>query len=306
LTTLLTRPATAPAHPLPVRRGPAAAALAGMRPRQWTKNLLLFAGLLFARRLTEAESWVSATAIFVAYCSLSSAAYLMNDVRDRKLDRLHPTKRLRPVASGELPPARALAVAGWLAALGLGIAAAVGLSSVVFLAGFAALQIAYSFRLKKLVVADLLAISALFVVRAAAGAAAVDVRISPWLLACTALLALFLGLGKRRAELALVGGAGAASRPVLARYSLPALKLLVRLTAALTVIAYTLYALTARDSGAMVVTIPFVLFGLLRYLYLMGRRDLGEEPEQVLLTDLATLACVGCWAVSAAIALAAS
>lgn len=301
---LLTPQSTA--VPLALPRAPALAALVALRPRQWTKNLILFAGLLFAKRYDEASSWLPAIAIFGAYCAVSSAAYLVNDVRDAEHDRLHPTKRFRPVASGELRPGHALAGAAVLTAIGLTTALVLGTASIAFMAAFAGLQAGYSLGLKRLVLVDVLTIAGLFMIRAAAGAAAVQVRISPWLLVCTALLALFLGLAKRRSELVLVAGDRTPGRPVLERYSLAVVERLVWLIAASVVGAYTLYALTARDSQAMVTTVPLVVFGLLRYLYLMHRHDLGEEPEQVLLTDRAILACVGCWAVIAVIALAAS
>ncbi len=279
---------------------------AAMRPHQWTKNLILFAGLLFARKAGDAESWAEAVGIFVAYCAVSSAAYLLNDVRDAELDRSHPKKRFRPVASGELQARQALAAAALLTVLGTAIAVSLGAASIGFLAAFAGLQAAYSLVLKRLVFVDVLTISGLFVLRAAAGAAAVHVYISVWLLVCTALLALFLGLAKRRSELVLVPAERPTGRPVLAKYSLPMIEALVRLTAACVAIAYTLYALTARGSPAMGVTIPFVVFGLLRYLHLIRRHDLGEEPERVLLTDRVTLACVGCWILAAVVVLTTS
>ena len=280
-----------------------ASALAGMRPRQWTKNLVLFAGLLFAKKTGDLESWAEAFTVFGAYCAASSAAYLMNDVLDAEHDRRHPTKRFRPVASGRLAPRDALLVAGLLAALAFATAAALGDETLALLACFAGLQAAYSLRLKRVAFIDVLTIAGLFVLRAAAGAAAIDVHISLWLLVCTGLLALFLGLAKRRSELVLISGDPTSGRAVLGKYSVDVVERLVRLAAAGAVIAYLLYALTARDSQVMLVTVPLVVAGLLRYLYLIHRHDLGEEPEQVLLTDRITLACVGCWTLSALLAL---
>jgi 4-hydroxybenzoate polyprenyltransferase len=291
--------------PVAERRGAGRAALAAMRPRQWPKNLLLFAGLIFAAKLGDVVRWAEALAAFGAYCTASSAAYLANDVRDAERDRLHPLKRLRPIARGELSPRAALTLAAALLALAFALAAPLGLVSLAFLAGFVALQAAYTLGLKDVVLIDVMAIGALFVVRAAAGAAAVRVEISPWLLLCTALLALFLGLAKRRGELVLVGADATPGRPVLAGYSLALVDQLVAVVASATVIAYSIYTFTAH-SEAMMATIPFVLFGIFRYLLLVHRRDLGEEPENVLLADRAIIATVVLWAASAAAILAAT
>jgi 4-hydroxybenzoate polyprenyltransferase len=285
---------------LPQRRSPVRAALAAMRPRQWSKNLLVFAGLVFAAKLGDASRWVEALAAFAAYCAISSAAYLVNDVRDREDDRLHPVKRARPIARGELSPRAALVLAAGLAAVALALVAVLGPVSVAFLLAFAALQAGYTLALKHIVLLDVLAIGALFVIRAAAGAAAVDVRISPWLLLCTALLALFLALAKRRGELVLVGARQAPGRPVLEGYSLELVDQLVAIVASSTVLAYSVYTLTARDSKALLATVPFVIFGVFRYLLLVHRDDVGEEPEQVLLTDVPIILAVAGWIVSAA------
>ena len=290
-------------RPLPCRSSPAAAAFRALRPRQWSKNLLVFAGILFAAKLGDSVRWADAVAVFVAYCALSSAAYLVNDLRDREHDRHHPVKRRRPIARGDLSARAAVAMAAVLAVGAFAIGASLGWSSLGLLVGFGALQLAYSFGLKHVVIVDVLVIGALFVIRAAAGADAVNVRISPWLLLCTALLALFLALAKRRGELVLVGARETPGRPVLEGYSLELVDQLVTVVAASTVIAYSLYTFTARDSKALMVTIPFVVFGVFRYLLLIHRDDLGEEPEQVLLTDLPILVDVCLWVVTAALIL---
>jgi 4-hydroxybenzoate polyprenyltransferase len=286
---------------LPRRLSPARTVLAALRTRQWSKNLLLFAGVIFAAEVGDLVRWAEAAAAFAAYCAASSAAYLFNDVRDAPHDRLHPLKRLRPVARGELSRRAALTMAAALAGLAIALVAPLGLSSLVFLSTFLALQLAYSLGLKHVVLLDVLAIAALFVLRSAAGAEAVDVRISPWLLLCTALLALFLALAKRRGELVQAGPA----RPVLEGYSLPLVDQLIAITVAATLAAYSVYAITAH-SAAMMATIPFVVFGLFRYLLLVHRDDLGEEPENVLLTDRSLIAAVSLWAVTAAAILAAT
>jgi 4-hydroxybenzoate polyprenyltransferase len=289
---------------LPQRRSPARAAIVALRPRQWLKNLLVFAGLVFAAKLGDAGRWLEAVAAFGAYCAVSSAAYLVNDLRDREDDRMHPVKRARPIARGELSPRRAVVLAAGLAAAALALAGVLGLVSVAFLLAFAGLQAAYSFSLKHVVLLDVLVIGSLFVIRAAAGAAAVDVRISPWLLLCTALLALFLALAKRRGELVLVGAQHTPGRPVLEGYSLELVDQLVAIVAASTVIVYSLYTLTARDSKSLLATVPFVIFGLFRYLLLVHRDDVGEEPEQVLLTDVPIILAVAGWIATAAVILA--
>ena len=294
-------PARAEVVPLPERRSAWRGALVALRPRQWSKNLLLFAGIVFAAEVGDMVRWAEAGIAFAAYCAASSAAYLVNDVRDAPHDRLHPLQRLRPVARGELSPRIALALAGVLAALAAALVAPLGLLSLAFLAGFIALQASYSLGLKHVVLVDVLAIAALFVLRSAAGAEAVDVRISPWLLVCTALLALFLALAKRRSELVLPG----TGRPVLEGYSLALVEQLITITVACTIAAYSVYAITAH-SAAMAATIPFVVFGLFRYLLLVHRDDLGEEPENVLLTDRPLIAAVSLWAVTCAAILAAT
>jgi 4-hydroxybenzoate polyprenyltransferase len=300
----LSAPETAPVFDLPRRRSTLRAALVSLRPRQWTKNLLLFAGIIFAAKLGDLTRWVEALAAFTAYCAASSASYLANDVRDAPHDRAHPVKRLRPIARGELSPRLAKVLAALLLVSAFLLVVPLGLPSVLFLSTFFALQTAYTFALKHVVLLDVMTIGGLFVVRASAGAAAVDVRISPWLLLCTALLALFLALAKRRGELVLVGAEATPGRPVLEGYSLALVDQLVTVVAASTVISYCLYTFTARNSKAMMVTIPFVVFGVFRYLLLMHRRDVGEEPEEILLRDAPILICIAGWAACAAVILA--
>ena len=283
-----------PRRPLPV------ALAVALRPRQWTKNLLLFAGIIFAAEIADAGRWLEAAAAFVLYCAASSAAYLANDLRDAPADRLHPVKRRRPLARRELSTRAAALAAGLLLVLAFALAAALGWTALGFLALFLALQGAYTLGLKHVVLVDVMAISGLFVVRAAAGADAVDVRISPWLLVCTALLALFLALGKRRGELVLVGAEETPGRPVLEGYSLALVDQLIAVVAAATVLAYAVYTLTARETQALAATIPFVLFGVFRYLLLLHRAGKGEEPENVLVSDVPILVTVALWAATCA------
>ena len=280
---------------LPARRSRTRALIAALRPAQWSKNLLVFGGIVFAAQLEDPRRWVWALSAFVAYCAASSAAYLVNDVRDAEEDRRHPTKRNRPVARGEVSFRTALLVAGVLSCFALALVVPLGWATVALLLAFLVVQAAYTLRVKRLVLLDVFAIGALFVIRAAAGAEAVEVRISPWLLVCTALLALFLALAKRRGELA-------AGVHVPDGYSLPLVDQLVAIVAASTLIAYSLYTFTAH-STAMLATIPFVLYGVFRYLLLVHRDDLGEEPEQVLLTDFPILVTVALWAATSAVIL---
>ena len=287
------------------RRAAAAAALEALRPHQWTKNLLLFAGIVFAAQLGDGTRWLEAVAAFAAYCCASSAAYLVNDVRDRDSDRAHPAKRRRPIARGALGVAPALALAGALAVAALLLASLLGAVSLGLLLLFVGLQAAYTVGLKHVVVVDVFVIAALFVVRAAAGAVAVDVRISPWLLVCTGLLALFLALGKRRGELLRTEEGEIAGRRVLDVYTRGLLDRLLAAVAVATVGVYTAYTLTAHDSRALPLTIPFVAFGLARYVYLLHRRGLGEEPDRVLVSDRPILAAVALWVVVCAAVLAA-
>ena len=295
------QPAQATVVELPARRAPLAAAFVALRPRQWTKNLLLFAGIIFAAELGDAGRWVAALVAFVAYCGASSASYLVNDVRDAASDRLHPVKRARPIARGELSRRAALGLAAGLAFMALVLAGLLGLASLACLAAFLLLQAAYSLALKSVELLDVLAIAGLFVLRAAAGAIAVDVLISEWLLVCTFLLALFLALGKRRAELALEG---VRARPALSGYPPALVDQLLAVVAAATIGAYTAYAITAHDSRWLVVTVPFVVYGLFRYLLLLHRHGLGEEPDALLVEDLPLLATVAAWAATCAAVLA--
>ena len=278
--------------------------LRALRPLQWTKNLLLFAGIVFSATFDELSRWEHALAIFAAYCAASSASYLVNDVQDAELDRRHPIKRFRPVAAGELSPRIAFVGAGALTLAALGLSLAINVASAALLAGFLLLQLAYSTVLKRRLFVGVLAIAALFVIRAAAGAVAVDVRLSPWLVACTGLVALFLALAKRRSELA--SGNSEALRPALRGYTVALLDQLVALAAGATISTYTVYTVVTDVPDALVATVPLVAFGLLRYLYLVHRRDVAEEPDRVLLSDGPILATVAVWMIIVIVVLSGS
>lgn len=277
-----------------------------VRPRQWVKNLVLLAGIVFAAELGDTARLAKAASIVVAYCLVSSAAYLLNDVRDAESDRLHPRKRLRPVAAGQIGPRAALLAAAAAALLGLAIGVVIGLDSAGLLILFMGVQLAYSFGAKHVAVLDVATIAGLFVLRAVAGAAAVDVRISPWLVACSGLLALFLALAKRRAELTSRRADGRPGRPVLRAYSVAGLDLALGVSAFVSVAVYLAYTLTARDTKALVVTVPLVAFGLGRYVLLVRRRGAGEEPERIILRDGPIVVTVTGWVIVCAALLAAA
>jgi 4-hydroxybenzoate polyprenyltransferase len=268
------------------------------RPHQWTKNLLLFAGLLFSGRFQDASAWPAAIAIFAAYCLASSAAYLVNDVRDAALDRVHPRKRDRPVAAGRLLPQHAIVAAVLGAVAAVCLAATTGTASVALLLAFLGLQLAYSLRLKHVAFVDVLAIATLFVIRAVAGAVAVDVPFSRWLVGCTGLLALFLALAKRRAELRSEADA-ASGRPVLERYGTAPLDGLVLVAGAAAGLAYAVYAFRGPWAPAMALTIPLVALGLGRYAILVRSHELDQEPERLLIRDRILLLTIGAWVVLA-------
>jgi 4-hydroxybenzoate polyprenyltransferase len=279
-----------------------------LRPEQWTKNLFVFAGTLFGGHLLEASAIVRAAAAFVIFCALSGVVYLFNDLVDREADQRHPLKRLRPIASGRLSPRTAAVAAAFL---GVGaIAAALALSSSLawVSVAYVALLVSYSFVLKHLVIIDALTIAAGFVLRAAAGAVAVSVPISHWLLVCTTLLALFLVLSKRRHELTLLADGAITHRPILNEYSPYLLDQMIAVVTASTLVAYSVYAIspeTAMRLGTtrLGVTIPFVLYGIFRYLYLVHQKSAGGSPADLLLTDRPLLACVGFWALAVALIL---
>jgi 4-hydroxybenzoate polyprenyltransferase len=266
-----------------------AAVVVSLRPRQWVKNVFVFAGLIFAQKLfTPAAGPAAAT--FVIFCALSGAVYLVNDVADRDKDRLHPSKRRRPVAAGRLTPAAALAAAAALIAAGLGASLAISPALALVSAGYTALLIAYSAWLKHVVIVDVIAVASGFALRAVAGAVAIAVEMSGWLLICTMLMALFLAVGKRRHEYRALGEAAARHRPILAEYNPGLLDQMIAVVTASTVTAYALYTMSPETvakfhTRLLPATLPFVLYGIFRYLYLLYRRDLGGNPSELFLSD---------------------
>jgi len=270
------------------------------RPQQWTKNLLVLAALLFAAQLQYRHQCLRAFMMFLAFCCVSSAVYAFNDVLDRVADQSHPRKRNRPVASGSIRPWAATAFSLLLLGAGAAASAVTTREARISLAGYLVLQIAYSTVLKHLVILDVMSIAMGFVLRAVAGAFAIEVQISPWLLICTILLALFLALSKRRSELVSTDQP-ALHRHVLGEYNLPLIDQLIGVVASGTILAYTLYAYSEQTSQKfpshlMPLTLPFVLYGIFRYLYLIYRRSEGGEPEMILLRDFPFLVNILLWA----------
>ena len=269
------------------------AVVVSLRPRQWIKNLFVLAGLIFAQRLFTADVW-TALGAFGIFCALSGAVYLVNDVADLERDRAHPVKRTRPVAAGQVPVKVALAVAVGLSGAGLAASAFVGRGFLATAVTYVGLVVAYSTWLKHVVIVDVLAVAGGYVLRAIAGALAIGVDISGWLLICTILLALFLTLGKRRHEVMTLESAATAQRPILAEYSPALLDQMIAVVTASTVTAYALYTMSPETVGKfrthlLPATLPFVLYGVFRYLYLLYQRRLGGNPSEIFLTDRALL-----------------
>lgn len=284
------------------RQRPLAWALfVSLRPKQWTKNGLLLLGLVFSLSLREPDLVARAVLAFVDFCALASVTYLVNDVIDVNRDRQHPIKRRRPVASGQVSPLVALSTAAVLLVAALVVA--INLSGVFALTALAypILTISYSLWLKHIAIIDVLVIAAGFVLRAAAGAVVIGVPISAWLYVCTLLGALFLAASKRRHEIMLLQGFAGEHRRSLQGYTVQFLDQMIAILASASVIAYSLYTFSAENlpkNQAMMLTIPFVLYGIFRYLYLVQTKEGGGTPEEALLGDRPLLAAVIGWGVA--------
>ena len=288
------------------RRGIAINLFVSLRPHQWSKNLLVFAGLLFSRRLFDLSAFVETLAAFAIFCALSGVVYLTNDVLDRATDRNHPLKSRRPIASGLIPVPLALGSAVALALAALGGSLALGWRFFLVAVAYLVLNTMYSVFLKHIVILDVLTIAVGFVLRAAAGAVAINVAISHWLFVCTILLALFISLAKRRHEIVLLAEGATTHRPILGEYSPYLLDQMIGIAAGSSLIAYILYTISPENAEKfgtpwLDLTIPFPLYGIFRYLYLVHRRDGGGSPADMLLSDYPLLACVVCWVVAVAI-----
>jgi 4-hydroxybenzoate polyprenyltransferase len=277
--------------------------LASLRPHQWTKNLVVLAPLALSKHLFEPEPLLRSVLAFVLFCGLSGVVYLVNDVADFERDRLHPSKRLRPVASGAVSRGKAMAVAAVLGFACLASSALLGARFAICAVLYLALNLLYSFKLKEVVILDAISVSLGFVLRAVGGAVAIGVEFSDWLLICTVLLALFLTLCKRRHELTSLTEVAAEHRKSLSEYSPYLLDQMISVVTASCLTAYAFYT-TAPETvqkfgtGHLFWTVPFVLYGIFRYLYLVHRRDQGGSPSDILLADRPLLAAVALWALA--------
>lgn len=266
-----------------------------LRPKQWLKNFFVFAALVFSRSAFQLPLLGATAAAFALFCLLGSGMYVFNDILDRERDRAHPVKCCRPIAAGRISVRAALLCALLLVGTALAgsflVAPALGFVAL----GYAVLMAAYSLYLKEQVIFDILTIAAGFILRVAAGAAAAGVSLSPWLFLCTVFLSLFLALGKRRHELYLLSRAAAGHRPALDHYSFAFIDQMVAIATSATILSYSLYTFLAPTSRALMATIPFVLYGLFRYLYVVYQQNGGGAPEDVLLRDRPLQATVLLW-----------
>ena len=274
-----------------------------MRLKQWTKNGFVLAGLIFDGKLFDLPMAAAALVVMLGFCLISSSVYILNDLVDIEKDRLHPRKRLRPLPSGHLSPGFAKAGAVVLALVSILATGLVNLWAGVIVASYLILNVWYSFRLKDLVIIDVMMIAAFFVLRVVAGVVAVDVsNFSPWLYVCVSLLALFLGFGKRRHEFTLLEEGAASHRASLAHYNLPLLDQILGIVTTSGLLAYTLYTFEAKTAlaqdGHMLLTVPFILYAAFRYLYLIHVEKRGGAPEDLLFEDRPFLLSVLLWGLS--------
>jgi len=260
-----------------------------MRPRQWTKNVFIFAALVFDKQLLNADAFLRTLAGFALFCLISSSVYIFNDLADVEADRQHPEKKNRPIAAGKLPIGVAWFAGIALVILTLGLAYLLAPGFEIVLIIYFLLNMAYSKWLKHIPIIDVLVIATGFVLRVHAGVTLIEVqRFSPWLYVVMTLLALFLGFGKRRAELALLAQGAGSHRKVLDGYTLPLLDQYIMIVSGTTVVAYSLYTFSAPnlpDNHSMMLTIPFVVYTIFRYLYLIEVKHAGGAPEEILLSD---------------------
>lgn len=278
-----------------------------MRPEQWLKNGFVLAPIVFSGLVGDPDAWLRTLLAVAAFCAASSAVYLVNDVIDREADRSHPIKLNRPIASGEVSVATALVTAVILLVAAALVSVWLGGWFPAVLAAYVSLVLLYSALLKRAVFLDVLVVAAGFVLRVVGGAVAIDVPVSRWILVVTYLLALYLALGKRRSELVLLGREAGTHRVVLGHYTLPMVDQAISVVLGATVVAYALYTVAPETvakvgSEGLLATVPIVLYGLFRYLYLLHRHELGGSPTRALLTDRPLLVCVVVWlAVAAAV-----
>jgi 4-hydroxybenzoate polyprenyltransferase len=276
-----------------------------IRPKQWIKNGFIFAALLFSKKFLEAEPAFLAIRAFTSFCFVTSAVYFLNDLMDIKEDRLHPLKSKRPLASGKLKKSTAVVVMIVFAAAGLGLAVKINTYFLLTLISYIILQILYSSWLKHVVILDIFSVAAGFMIRVIGGGLAISVEISDWLIICTALLSLFLAMGKRRHELLILNHEAALHRPILREYSTYLLDQMISVVTASTLVAYCLYTIsdvTVEKFGTrkLIYTIPFVLYGIFRYLYLIHKKQYGGAPENLIISDVPLLTSVFLWILTAA------
>jgi len=278
-----------------------------MRPKQWTKNVVVFAALVFDGKFLEPDLFLRTVVMFFLFCLVSSAVYLLNDLVDIEKDRAHPLKKNRPLASGTLKPIYAIITLVVLLIISLPAAWLLSQTAGMILLGYFLLNVAYSFWLKNEVILDVFTIAAGFVLRVAAGAAVVNVeRFSPWLYVCITLLALIIALGKRRAELVALQGDASNHRAILDEYNLDFLDTLIGLTTGATVVTYSLYTFSAQNLPAnhlMMLTIPIVIYFLFRYLYLIHVRHLGGAPDELIFKDKPLFFSAVFWALAVVVIL---
>jgi 4-hydroxybenzoate polyprenyltransferase len=279
-----------------------------MRPTQWAKNAVLFAALIFSKHLFDPHAVGTVLGAFVAFCLVASAAYVMNDLRDCERDRQHPLKSQRPLPSGRISRTAAIALGIGSGLSGIGFAEWLGRDFATLTLVYFFLQVAYTFVLKEVVILDVMAIAAGFVIRAVAGGVVIGVPVSPWLVICTFLLALFLGFAKRRHELVLLEARATDHRRALREYSPYFLDQMMSVVTASTVVAYAIYTVSPEvreklGTERLYLTMPFVLFGIFRYLYLVHQKEEGGNPTQLLLRDAPLLIDVVLWVVTAAVLL---
>lgn len=280
------------------------ALIRALRPLQWTKNGLVFAALIFDRKFVDPGAVLITIAAAVCFCLVSSAGYLVNDVRDAERDRLHPAKRYRPVAGGQLSERSALVTAGVISLLALAIGSLIRLEFTLVLIGYLLLMLAYNLGLKNWPILDVFAIGGGFVFRAAGGAVAIAVPISPWLYVCTMLLALLVGFTKRRQELVTLEARAGQHRESLLGYSVPVLDQYITILAAATIIAYSVYTFDAAavpQNHVMMLTIPFVAYGIFRFLDIARQGELGGRPEALLFADKPLLFSLVGWGITSAL-----
>jgi 4-hydroxybenzoate polyprenyltransferase len=279
-----------------------------LRPTQWSKNTVLFAALIFSKHLFVFPDVAIVAAAFLCFCCVASGAYVMNDIRDCERDRQHPLKARRPLPSGRIQRGTALVIAVALTGAGLIGAFALGLGFGLLTAFYFALQVAYTFVVKDMVILDVMSTATGFVVRAVAGGVVIAVPVSPWLIICTFLLALFLGFSKRRHELVLLDDRAIEHRASLREYSPYFLDQMIAVVTASTVVAYAIYTVSPEvreklGTDQLYLTVPFVLFGIFRYLYLVHQREQGGNPTQLLLSDQPMLLDVLLWILTASVLL---